>query len=73
MKSVLLVVKNLTEANKAKYHLDKLAVKSVIEKISGKKTSSGGCGYGVRVWEDPERVCRLLNVVNIYCTEVVYN
>lgn len=69
MKSALLILKSVTEANKARYHLERLKIKSVVEKITVKK---GGCSYGIKVYDDPEKICRLLSVVNIYCQEIRY-
>ncbi|MDR1754887.1 MAG: hypothetical protein LBR74_08295 [Eubacterium sp.] len=67
MKSFLLMMQSNTEANKAKYHLNRLKINSVVEKIT---SQNQGCSYGVRIYDRPEKVCRLLSVVNIECTEI---
>ena len=67
MKSALIVVKSMTEAGKARFHLGKFKIDAVIEKIT---TGNGSCGYGVRVKEEPDKVCRLLGLVNIDCVEI---
>ena len=67
MKSSLLVMASMTEANKAKYHLNQLKINSAVEKISSPRD---GCSYGIRIRGDSERVCRLLSVVNITCLEI---
>lgn len=67
MKSAILMMSSVTEANKAKYHLEKLRIKSVVEKITSRRS---GCGYGIRVYEEPEKICRLLSLSNIFCKEI---
>ena len=67
MKTALIVLKSMTEAGKARYHLEKFKISSVIEKLT---LVTGGCGYGVRVKEDPDKVCRLLGLVHIECVEI---
>jgi len=74
LKTALIVLKSMTEAGKARHHLEKFKINAVIEKITlntrGRKSAVGGCGYGVRVKEDPDKVCRLLGLVNIDCLEI---
>lgn len=69
MKSVLLVLKSMTEAAKARHHLEKFKINAVVEKVS---LSGGGCGYGVRTKDDPDadKICRILGLVNINCLEI---
>lgn len=67
MKSSLIVLENLTQANKAKSHLAGLKIEASVEKITENK---GGCGYGIRVYGDSDRICRLLSVVNINCKAI---
>ncbi|MCL1903885.1 MAG: hypothetical protein FWF94_05670 [Oscillospiraceae bacterium] len=67
--SSLILLKSITEANKARKQLSSYRIKSVIEKISVRKW--GGCCYGIRVYSDPEKICRLLSIVNIKCGEIV--
>lgn len=69
MNSAIIVMKSMTEANKAKYYLEQLKIKCVIEKITAKR---GGCGYGLRVYDDPEMICRQLSAANIVCVEIRY-
>jgi hypothetical protein len=57
----------MTEAGKARYHLEKFKINAVVEKTT---LRGGGCGYGVRVREDPDKVCRQLGLVNIECIEI---
>jgi hypothetical protein len=57
----------MTEAGKARYHLEKFKINTVIEKVT---MTAGGCGYGVRVKDDPDKVCRLLGLVHIECVEI---
>jgi hypothetical protein len=57
----------MTEAGKARHHLGKFKIEAIIEKIT---LNAGGCGYGVRVREDPDKVCRLLGLANIDSIEI---
>ncbi|MDR2557941.1 MAG: hypothetical protein LBC86_00115 [Oscillospiraceae bacterium] len=63
----LIVLKSMTEAGKARYHLEKFKISAIVEKTT---LAGGGCGYGVRVREEPGRVCRQLSLVNIECVEI---
>jgi len=67
LKAALIVLKSMTEAGKARYHLEKFKMNAVIEKVT---MTAGGCGYGIRIKEDPDKVCRLLDLVNIECVEI---
>ena len=67
MKSALIVLKSMTEAAKARYHLEKFKIEAVVEKVS---LTGGGCGYGVRIKEDPDKVCRMLGLIKINCIEI---
>ena len=67
MKSALIILKSMTEAGKARYHLEKFKINAVVEKAT---LRGGGCCYGVRVKDDPDKVCRQLGLVNIECIEI---
>lgn len=67
MKTALIILENLTQANKAKEQLTKMKISATVEKTTDK---NGSCAYGIRVSENPERVCRLLSVVNIKCKAI---
>lgn len=69
LNSVLLMMKSMTDANKAKYHLNRMNIRSAVEKVTDPRT---GCAYGIRISDDPEKVCRLLGTVNIECVEIRY-
>ena len=67
MRTALIVLKSMTESGKARYHLEKYKIDAVVEKIT---LSTGGCGYGINVKEDPDKVCRLLGLSGIDCVEI---
>jgi len=62
--SSVIILKSITEANKAKRQLSNYKIRANAEKIHINKS---GCTYGIRVYEDVEKVCRLLATVNIIC------
>jgi len=66
--STVILLKSVTEANKAKKQLSNYRIKCAVEKIHEKQ---GGCCYGIRVYENPEKVCRLLSIIDVECGEVV--
>ena len=74
MKSAVILLKSITEANKAKKQLSNYRIKCSIEKVHARR---GGCCYGIRVYSnsnygvDTNKICRLLSIVNIYCDDVV--
>jgi hypothetical protein len=68
MNSSIIILKSITEANKAKQQLGNYRIKSTIEKVTVQR---GGCGYGIRVYADPEKLCRLLSIVDIECGEII--
>ena len=72
MRTALIILKSMTEAGKARYQLEKFRINAVVEKVTlnASGVSTGGCAYGVRVKEDPDKVCRLLGLVNIECVEI---
>jgi len=57
----------MTEAGKARHHLEKFKIEAIVEKVT---LRTGGCGYGVRIKDDPDKVCRILGLVNIECVEI---
>jgi hypothetical protein len=63
----LIVLKSMTEAGKARYHLEKFKINAIVEKLT---LPGGGCGYGVRVKDNPDKACRQLSLVNIECIEI---
>jgi hypothetical protein len=67
MKSSLILLKSMTEANKAKYLLDRLKIPSAVEKSIFKR---GGCAFGVRVSVPVDKVCAVLKENGINCLEV---
>jgi len=67
LKSALIILKSMTEAGKASHHLEKFKIEAAVEKIAINKD---GCGYGIKIKEDPDKVCRLLGLVNIECVEI---
>ena len=66
MKSYFINLTSYTEARRASRYLSSIKIQAEVEKI----VSGGGCGYGIRVFEPPERVCRLLSTVNIKCGKI---
>jgi hypothetical protein len=57
----------MTEAGKARHHLEKFKIEAIVEKVT---LRTGGCGYGVRIKDDPDKVCRILGLINIECVEI---
>ena len=66
--SAFIVLESFTVANRAKNFLKGLKIECVVEK----STIGGGCAYGVRVYEDAERVCRQLSLAGIRCKKIIY-
>jgi len=66
MKSYFINITSYTEAKRAAKYLMSLKINAEVEKT----VSGGGCGYGIRVYEKPERVCRLLSAINIRCGKI---
>jgi hypothetical protein len=69
MKSAIIILNSITEANKAKKQLMNFRIKSTVEKIN---IRVGDCGYGIRIYDKPEKICRFLETVHIRCTEIIY-
>lgn len=69
-KNALIILESFTAANKARNYLRSLKIKATVEKSS---TKGGGCSYGIKVSDEPEKVCRLLSVANIKCLKIIYN
>jgi len=67
LKSALIVLKSMTEAAKARYHLEKFKIEAIVEKVS---MAGGGCGYGIRIKDDPDKVCRMLGLISINGLEI---
>ncbi len=67
MKSTLIMLNSYTEAMRAARYLSSIKIHAVTEK----RTSRGGCSYGIRVTEPPEKVCRLLSAINIRCGQII--
>lgn len=67
MKSRLIMLDSYTEARRAARYLASIKIQADVEK----STSRGGCAYGIRVYEQPEKVCRLLSAVNVRCGRII--
>lgn len=67
MKSYLIILDSYTEAKRASRYLSSIKIQADVEK----STSRGGCAYGIRVYEKPEKVCRLLSAVNVRCGRII--
>ncbi len=68
MKSYVIVLYSYTAARKAAHRLKSLGIGSAVEKVSSYK---GGCGYGLRVTESPEKICGILSAVGIRCKGII--
>lgn len=66
--SAFIVLESFTEANKAKNYLKGLKINCEVEKT----TISGGCAYGIRVHDNPDRICRQLQMNGINCKKIIY-
>ncbi len=66
MKSYFINLASYTEARRAARYLGSIKINAEVEKTA----SGGGCGYGIRVYEKPERVCRLLSAIDIRCGRI---
>jgi hypothetical protein len=72
--SSVILLKSITEAHKAKRQLSNYRIKSSVEKIQRSEPMrgrQGGCCYGIRIYSDPKKICRLLETVNVHCEEVI--
>lgn len=58
----IIVLTNMTQANKAQSYLNKMRIGNRIERI---KLANSGCGYGLRVYENPHDICQILSSINI--------
>ena len=67
MDSSVIILKSITEANKAKRQLFNYRIKCSVEKVTARRS---GCCYGIRVHDDPDKVCRLLSIVGVECEEI---
>ncbi len=67
MKSTLILLNSYTEAVRASRYLKSIKIRADVEK----STSRGGCVYGIRVSEPPDKVCRLLSAANIRCGRII--
>ncbi len=67
MKTSLLILDSMTAAQRAVRYLSSLKINASI----GKSTSKGGCAFGVRVYDSPEKVCRLLSAAGIECRKII--
>ena len=64
MNTSVVLLNSYTAAKKAARYLSSVKIPARVEKISGLK---GGCAYGVRTAEEPEKVCRMLAVIGVSC------
>ncbi|MCL2633689.1 MAG: hypothetical protein FWD34_04150 [Oscillospiraceae bacterium] len=67
-KSSIIILNSVTEANKARRELSNYKIKCSVEKVTVKR---GGCGFGIRVTDDPDKICRYLELIDIECSEVI--
>lgn len=67
MKSSMIAMSSHTDAMRASRYLSSIKIHADIEK----STTGGGCVYGIRVYEQPEKICRLLSAVNIRCGKII--
>ncbi len=63
----IIVLSNMTQASKAQFYLNRMRIKNRIERI---KSPNKSCGYGLRVYEDPYRICDILSDINIKCISI---
>lgn len=66
MKSSMIMLNSHTDAMRAARYLSSIKIRADVEK----NTSRGGCVFGIRVYEKPEKVCRLLSAINIRCGKI---
>lgn len=64
----IIVLTNMTQANKAQSYLNRMRIKNRIERI---KLANRSCGYGLRVYENPQNICQMLSSININCIEIL--
>lgn len=62
-----IILKSATHANKAKSYLAKVKIKAVVVKVPSKS----GCSFGIKVWDNPQKICRLLALENIECVKII--
>ncbi len=67
MAASLLILDSMTAAQRAVKYLSSLKINASVEK----STSKGGCAYGIRVYQSPEKVCRLLSAAGIECRKIL--
>lgn len=67
MADSLLILDSMTAAQRAVKYLSSLKINASVEK----STSKGGCAYGIRVYQSPEKVCRLLSAAGIECRKII--
>ncbi len=67
MKSSLIMLNSYTDAMRASRYLSSIKIRADVEK----STSGGSCAYGIRVYEQPEKVCRLLSAANVRCGRII--
>ena len=64
MNTSVVILNSYTAAKKAARYLSSVKIPAKVEKVSGFR---GGCAYGVRTAEEPEKVCRMLAVIGVSC------
>lgn len=64
MKSELIRMKSVTQANRAQLFLAQRRIKASVERIT---SPQGGCGFGIRVNGDTAKICAMLAEINIKC------
>ncbi len=67
MKSYFIVINSMTLANKAKLYLQNMNIRCQIER---NKSLTSGCGFGIRVYDDPYEICEILRRINVPCVKI---
>ena len=63
----IIILTNMTQANKAQFYLNRMRIKNRIERV---KSAGKSCSFGLRVYDDPYRVCQVLSNINVKCMEI---
>lgn len=63
----IIILKSQTQAEKGRSYLSRMKIKCSITKI----TSKSGCVHGLKIWDNPQKICRLLALQNLECIKIV--
>ncbi len=63
MNYFIINAKSMTQAEKARLHLEKKGIKSVVQRTTGRN----GCSFTLKIIGDKRVVCPLLSQVGISC------